>query len=232
MNEIETGERMKNVFLCLIMFLAIITMTISCANVTPVTELKTATETEAVSESSRRYPELKSAIIKYKVSGMNNGTETVYIDDWGRSEAIYKKFTTKLMGIDIKRNFMTLITENGKWVYNIDLNSRIAIRMNNAGFKALQGNSGGNMDVAIGAVKIGTEEILGKVCDVWEKSYPYSRAWMWKGIALKKDQDVAAMGVVTEAIEIQENISIPEDKLIIPSDVKVKVLDPRALSGG
>ena len=40
------------------------------------------------------------------------------------------------------------------------------------------------------------------------------------------------MGVITEATEIQENISIPEDKLIIPSDVKVKVLDPRALSGG
>lgn len=223
---------MKNVFLCLIMFLAIITMTISCANVTPVTELKTATETEAVSESSRRYPELKSAIIKYKVSGMNNGTETVYIDDWGRREAIYKKFTTKLMGIDIERNFMTLIAENGKWVYNIDLNSRTAIRMSNAGFKALQGNSGSNMDVAIGAMKIGTEEILGRVCDVWQKSYPYSKAWMWKGIALKKDQDVAAMGVITEATEIQENISIPEDKLIIPSDVKVKVLDPRALSGG
>jgi len=223
---------MKNVFLCLIMFLAIITMTISCANVTPVTELKTATETETTAEASRRYPELKSAIIKYKVSGMNNGTETVYIDDWGRREAIYKKFTTKLMGIDLERNFMTLIAENGKWVYNIDLNSRTAIKMDNKGFKALQGNSGSNMDVAIGAVKIGTEEILGRACNVWQKSYPYSKAWMWKGIALKKDQDVAAMGVITEATEIQENISIPEDKLIIPSDVKVKVLDPRALSGG
>ena len=88
------------------------------------------------------------------------------------------------------------------------------------------------MDVAIGAMKIGTEEILGKVCDVWKKSNPYSMAWMWKGVALKKDQDVAAMGVVTEATDIQENISIPEDKLIIPVDVKVKVLDPRVLSGG
>jgi len=223
---------MKNVFLCLFMFLVIITMTISCANVSPVTELKTVTETDAAVEASRRYPELKSAIIKYKVSGMNNGTEIVYIDDWGRREAIYKKFTTKLMGIDIERNFMTLITENGKWVYNIDLNSKTAIRTNNAGYKALQGNSGGNMDVAIGAMKIGTEEILGKVCDVWKKSYPYSMAWMWKGVALKKDQDVAAMGVVTEATDIQENISIPEDKLIIPVDVKVKVLDPRVLSGG
>ena len=55
--------------------------------------------------------------------------------------------------------------------------------------------------------------------------------WMWKGIALKKDQEVAAMGVVTETIEIQENVSIPEDTRIIPSDVKVKVLDARVLSG-
>ena len=64
-----------------------------------------------------------------------------------------------------------------------------------------------------------------------EKSTPNSMTWMWKKIALKKDQDVAAMGVVTEAIEIQKNVSIPEYKLIIPSDVKVKVLDARALSG-
>ena len=64
------------------------------------------------------------------------------------------------------------------------------------------------------------------------KKLSLRRAWIWKGIALRKDQDVAAMGVVTEAVAIQENISIPEDKLIIPSDVKVKVLDPRALSGG
>ena len=223
---------MRNMSFCLIMSLVIITMTISCTSVAPVTKSGITTKGETAVESSRRYPELKSAIIKYKVSGMNNGTETVYIDGWGRREAIYKKFTSKMMGIDLERNFMTLITENGKWVYNIDLKSKTAIRMDNKGFKALQGNSGSNMDVAIGAVKIGTEDVLGKVCDVWQKSYPYSKAWMWKGIALRKDQDVAAMGVVTEAIEIQENVSIPEDKVTIPSDVKVKVLDPRALSNG
>ena len=49
---------------------------------------------------------------------------------------------------------------------------------------------------------------------------------------IKKDQDVAAIVVVTEVIEIQENVSIQEDKVTIPSDVKVKVLDPRALSNG
>ena len=221
---------MRNMSFCLIMSLVIITTTISCTSVAPVTKSQKTIKSETVVEASRRYPDLKSAIIKYKVSGMNKGTETVYIDNWGKREAIYKKFTTKMMGIDLERNFMTLITENGKWVYNIDLNSKTAIRMDNKGFKALQGNSGSNMDVAIGAVKIGTEEILGKTCDVWKKSHPYSMAWMWKGIALRKDQNVATMGVSTEAIEIQENVSIPEDKLIIPSDVKVKVLDPRALS--
>jgi hypothetical protein len=231
LNKFESGEIMRNMSFCIIMSLVIITMTISCTSVAPVTKSGITTKGDTAVESSRRYPELKSAIIKYKVSGMNNGTETVYIDGWGRREAIYKKFTSKMMGIDLERNFMTLITENGKWVYNIDLKSKTAIRMDNKGFKALQGDSGSNMDIAIGAVKVGTEEILGKTCDVWKKSHPHSMAWMWKGIALKKDQDVATMGVVTEAIEIQENVSIPKDKLIIPSDVKVKVLNARALSG-
>ena len=57
-------------------------------------------------------------------------------------------------------------------------------------------------------------------------------AWIWEGIALKNDHEVAAMGVLTEAAEIKENVSIPEDKLTIPPDVKVKILDPRALSRG
>jgi hypothetical protein len=61
---------------------------------------------------------------------------------------------------------------------NIDLNSKTAIRMDNKVFKALQGNSGSNTDVAIGAVKISTEEVLGKTCDIWKRNYPYSMAWM------------------------------------------------------
>ncbi len=211
----------------LIILLIISTSILSCAQVRPVTKSKNL----ALTETSRRYPKLKSAIIKYKVSGMNTGTEVVYIDDWGRREAIYKKITTKMMGVDLERNYMTLITENGKWIYNIDLNSGIAIKMDETGYKSLAGNTGRNMDNTIGATNIGSEEIAGRVCDVWKKGYPYSMAWIWKGVALKKDQEVAAMGVVTEAIDVQENVAIPEDKFTIPPGVKVKVLDARALSG-
>jgi hypothetical protein len=35
---------------------------------------------------------------------------------------------------------------------------------------------------------------------------------------IKEGSGVAAIGVVTEAIEIQENVSIQEDKVTIPSD--------------
>ncbi len=219
---------MKKTCCYLMILLIIATTVISCAQVSPVKE----SEKSALTDTSRRYPELKSAIIKYKVSGMNTGTEIVYIDDWGRREAIYKKITTKMMGVDLERNYMTLITENGKWIYNIDLNSGTAIKMDETSFKSLAGNTERNMDNTIGATKIGTEEIVGRVCDVWKKGYPYSMAWIWKGVALKKDQDVAAMEVVTEATDVQENVSIPEDKFTIPPGVQVKVLNARALSGG
>ena len=221
---------MKRMDFRLITLLMIITMTISCTTIETVTDIKTATKT--VAEASRRYPELKSAIIRYNVSGMDTGTEVVYIDDWGRREAIYRKVTTMMMGIKLERNYMTLITENGKWIYNVDLNARTAIKMNNARYKALAGNSSTNMGEVIGARKIGTEEVAGMVCDVWKKSYPYSMAWIWKGIALKKDKDIAATGVLTVATEVQENISIPEDKFTIPPDIKIKVLDARTLMGG
>lgn len=56
--------------------------------------------------------------------------------------------------------------------------------------------------------------------------------WIWKGIVLKKDKDIAATGVLTVATEVQENISIPEDKFTIPPDIKIKVLDARTLMGG
>lgn len=221
---------MKRMSFRLITLPMIITMVISCTTIETVTDIKTATKT--VVEASRRYPELKSAIIEYNVSGMDTGTEVVYIDDWGRREAIYRKVTTMMMGIKLERNTMTLITDNGNWIYNIDLNARTAIKMNNARYKALAGNSSTNMGEVIGARKIGTEEVAGRVCDVWKKGYPYSMAWIWKGIALKKDKDVAATGVLTVATEVQENISIPEDKFTIPPDIKIKVLDARTLIGG
>ncbi len=220
---------MRKMYFHLITLLMIITMNISCTTIEPVTDIKTATKT--VAEVSRRYPELESAIIKYNVSGMDTGTEVVYIDDWGRREAIYREVTTMMMGIKIERNYMTLITDNGKWIYNVDLNTRTAVKMNNARYKALAGNSSTNMGEIIGAVNIGTEEVAGKVCEVWKKGYPYSMAWIWKGIALKKDKNVSSTGVLTVATDVQENISIPEDKFTIPADIKIKVLDARTLIG-
>lgn len=136
-----------------------------------------------------------------------------------------------MMGIKLERNYMTLITDNGKWIYNVDLNARAAIKMNNARYKALAGNSGRDMGEVIGAVKTGTEEVVGRVCEVWKKDYPYSMAWMWKGIALKKDKNVADTGILTVATDVQENISIPEDKFTILPDIKIKVLDARTLIG-
>lgn len=219
---------MKNTCYYLIIILIITTTIISCAQVSTITE----SNKPVLNETSRRYPELKSAIIKYNVSGMNTGTEVVYIEDWGKREAIYKKIITKMMGVDLERNYMTLITDNGKWIYNIDLNSGTAIKMDETGYKSLAGNTGRNMNETIGATKIGTEEIAGKTCDIWKKGYPHSMAWIWKGVALKKDHDVAAMRVLTVATDVQENVSIPEDKFTIPSGVKIKILDARALSGG
>ncbi len=53
-------------------------LVIICANV------------ESDTNTPKRYPKSKSGIIKYEISGATiMGTEVVYYDDWGRSEAKY-----------------------------------------------------------------------------------------------------------------------------------------------
>ncbi len=68
---------------------------------------------KAAAGSPKRYPKVKSGIIKYKVSGMNEGTEVVYFDNWGGQEAKYTKTTMSMMGITKKTNSLTIITESG-----------------------------------------------------------------------------------------------------------------------
>ncbi len=99
---------MKKLISCILFFLLVI----SYANA------------DSVRSSTKRYPNSKSGIIKYKISGTITGTEIHYYEDWGRREAIYTKTTMKLRGATVDRNTLTLLEDNGLWINNVDLIAR------------------------------------------------------------------------------------------------------------
>ena len=73
----------------------------------------------------------------------------------------------------------------------------------------------------MGAQKTGTEEVAGKMCDVWEVKNLGSKSWVWKSVTLKVQVNMAGMEMNNTATKFEEVASIPEDRFAIPSDVTI-----------
>jgi len=73
----------------------------------------------------------------------------------------------------------------------------------------------------MGGVKVGTEVVLGKTCDVWEIKNMKSKTWVWKGVTLKTQASMPNMDMTIMATKFEDGVAIPPDKLKIPSDVKI-----------
>ena len=189
--------------------------------------------------SPKRYPKVKSAIIKYKVSGMNEGTEVVYFDNWGRQEAKYTNTTMNMMGMTNKTNTLTIMTDSGKWIYSIDLDKNTGTKTKNPMYDDFAGKSekelekfAENMLGVLGAKKTGTEKVAGKTCDVWESQMANTKTCVWNGITLKTETGLGQMSINMVATEVKEGVSIPKDKFEVPSNVKIREVDLSKMLGG
>lgn len=61
----------------------------------------------------------QSATITYAISGLENGTEILYIDDYGQKSATYHKTATTVMGMTMENNSIDLT--DSEWIYSYDL---------------------------------------------------------------------------------------------------------------
>ena len=186
-----------------------------------------------------RYPKSKTGIIKYEVYGATTvGTEVLYYDDWGSREAKYITTTMDLGGVTVTRNALVLLEENGRWINTVDLNARTGIRMRNPRYKESIGQSRRerekneeNKNIDAGGRKIEIERVIGKPCVVWEVQYSGIKTCTWNGIVLKKISGPGFSRTTTVATEIDERVSIPEEKFTIPPDIEMKTVDITTFHG-
>ena len=189
--------------------------------------------------AQNRYLKSKTGIIKYEIYGATiAGTEVLYYDDWGSREAKYITTTLELGGLSVTRNTLVLLEENGRWINNVDLNARTGIRMRNPRYKDSIGQSRRerekieekkNLDA--GGRKVEIEMVIGKPCVVWEGQNTGIKTCTWNGIILKKISDLGFSRTTTVATEIDERISIPEEKFTIPPDIEMKTVDISTFHG-
>jgi len=186
-----------------------------------------------------RYPKSKTGIIKYEIYGATTvGTEVLYYDDWGSREAKYITTTMDLGGVTVTRNALVLLEENGRWINTVDLNARTGIRMRNPRYKESIGQSRRerekneeNKNIDAGGRKIEIERVIGKPCVVWQVQYSGIKTCTWNGIVLKKISGPGFSRTTTVATEIDERVSIPEEKFTIPPDIEMKTVDMSTFHG-
>ena len=183
---------------------------------------------DSFSQDFRRY-KIRSGIVEYKMSGMQTGTETIYFDRWGMREARYTQTEIKVANMSVKQNRLTLL--HGEWTYGVDLDKKTGTKTPTPLWKELTGAAkrqgkdateiGEEMLARMGGRKIGAETLLGKSCDVWEIKSMNTKSWIWQGVTLKTEVNMMGKMMTTEAVRLQDNVSVPEEKLTLPNNVKI-----------
>lgn len=184
----------------------------------------------------KRY-KVKSGIIELQVSGMQQGKETIYFDDWGLLEAKYTHTVLSIMGMKQETNTLTLIA--GDSTYSIDLNTKTGTKMETPFMSELSKNAktddltdvGKKMMQQMGGKKTGMEKIAGKRCEVWEIKSMGSKTWIWNGVSLKTEVNFGGMKMSSEAKSAKFNVPIPPEKVKMPAGVTISNMPNPKLPG-
>jgi len=184
----------------------------------------------------------KSASIHYAISGVENGSEVVYIRDHGREVATYHTTKTVMMGMTMVNE--TVDIENPEWLYQFDLTEKTGTKSVNPEkymieeFKKLSkadkkrvAENGDKMGVAMaegfgGAIEQNAMKILGYSCDKAEMMGTVAYSMHGSGIPLLVESNMMGMVMKIEATSVDEG-RVDGKFFEFPSGIEPR-LDPQS----
>jgi len=186
--------------------------------------------TQVLYAKTKRY-DVKSGIVTYTITGGGNimgikneahGHKTLYFKDYGNVEVQEIEESTTTMGNTQKTHRLVKIEES--MVYSVDDKRKIITKQDVSQF--MQGKDmskmGKNILKEMGGKKVGSGEVLGYPCEIWELMG--SKMWIYKGVTLKVESNIMGMVRKEEATEAKFGVSIPSEKLKLP-DYPTQSLD-------
>jgi hypothetical protein len=185
---------------------------------------------DSSSELQKRYG-IKSGVIEYVLSGSQEGTKTLYFDSWGMRQAEYTRSVFTIKGYTKPINVASII--DGEYQYNINMDQNSGTRTRNPVLRTMEqlkdqksfNEFGEQMLLNMGANKIGSEEFLGKSCDVYEMKSTGTKLWVWEWLTLKSITQSRGIEINLTATRINEGGSVPSDKFKIPEKVVLNEVD-------
>ncbi len=162
----------------------------------------------------------KKATIHYTLSGMEKGTETLYIRKYGKETASYHKTSTTMMGMTMVNETITITDPD--WVFTFDLKEKTGTKSVNpekymieeynkltkAEKKQVLKNSeelGSSMTQGMGGeIEKKAEKILGFDCDKVTMMGATVYSIHDSGIPLKTESNMMGMSIKIEATKIDK----------------------------
>ena len=221
---------------------------------------KSESGSDASNPYANRYP-FDSVIIKYEGDAVYNyQSEDKQTYEW--TETLYIKggaMARETKGVTPGREVNNLQVIDQEFAYVINLTNKQGIKIDNASkygkkeFEKLSADGKAafrkhmaekgvvSVDLPPVGKKVGTEKVLGRVCDVYEtgvkpteeniklaveKGEPLPelrKTWIWKDASLPLRMLVESGNIRMEftAVEVKENTAIPESTFEVPEGVKV-----------
>ena len=185
---------------------------------------------ETSSTFKKRYG-VKSGIVEYTLTGSQEGTKTLYFDDWGMRQAEYTRSVLNVSGFTKSINLVSII--DGEYQYVINMDQRSGTKTRNPIIKAIEdlkdqkgfNEFGEQMILNMGGNKIGRDEVLGKDCDIYEIGNTGTRLWVWEWITLKSETKSGGLDINVIANKINIGAKVPSSKFDVPDKIVLNEVD-------
>ncbi len=215
----------KNILILIL--LPILLFSFSCGE-----KEKTESEESRITQTdfSKRYG-VKSAIVEYVITGSQSGTKTLYFDKWGMRQAEYTNAVLQVGDFTKNIQLVNIITSDSNFIIDLSRGSGTKTKSpikklaSELKYQKSFGDFGEQILLKSGAMKVAQEKFLDKDCDVYEIPAKGTRMWIWKWIPLKTVSKLGGVEITSEAKKIETNLSIPEEKFLVPPDIKLTEVD-------
>ncbi len=149
--------------------------------------------------------------ITYTLAGTLNGDETWYWSDWGKKQRRETNTVMEMMGIRKADNKVNLNIEGKSYNLNEKAKTATAISSDLGDAMADMDYSSEEALTQFGAVKDGTEDVIGKTCQIWKMESLMSRVWVWKGLPMRSETDMGIVQTSTIATSVDLDPNLDED---------------------
>lgn len=173
--------------------------------------------------AGNRY-DIKSGIVEYEIIGNTeggakgdtiSGTSKLYFKDFGNLELTDERIIQTIMGEkEEERTISKIVNEK---LLTVDFNDEVIYSQKLVldEENPIQNIKTYDSFVQMGAKNLGTEEILGYKCDIWQLGE--DKIWVYKTVPLKQVSQSLGMVQIQQAKFAVFNVDIKDDKFKLPS---------------